>query len=134
MILDSKNIEAIEKLDKRRLLLESQKLAVKPFSEEKSKVEEISREVIGSMENFEDVLLTGSVQEKKERMRAFVSHIEVDKSNNTVTCFVRKIPETQNGVNFLYNSDLQFHRSYPNLLSCVLRSAVHLPGCLLFVL
>jgi hypothetical protein len=59
------------------------------------------------MENFEDVLLTGSVQEKKERMRAFVSHIEVDKSNNTVTCFVRKIPEAQHGVDFLHNSDLR---------------------------
>ena len=96
--------DRLEKLDKRRILLEGEKLAWGSSNPVNFDVEKETQEILGYLENLEDVLLSGENKEKKERIRYFVAKVEVDQATRKATCYLYKIPKI---VNIASHSDLR---------------------------
>jgi DNA invertase Pin-like site-specific DNA recombinase len=86
--------DRLEKLDKRRLTLEAQKLAMESSDSERFDVDKAVKEILGLLDNLEDVLLSGQNNEKKERIRHFVAKVEVDQAARKATCYLYKTPKT----------------------------------------
>ncbi|MGB8658578.1 MAG: recombinase family protein [Candidatus Zixiibacteriota bacterium] len=86
--------DRLEKLDKRRIVLEGEKIAISSPAQAEFDVDKAIQEILEPVNHLQDVLMSGADKEKKQRIRSFVAKIEVNPTERKATCYIHKIPKT----------------------------------------
>jgi DNA invertase Pin-like site-specific DNA recombinase len=85
----------LKDLGKERKRLQRELDDLKEVPDKDVDVNQLVDEVLGCMENFDDVFKEGTLEEKKEFIRLFVEDIQLDAAGMTATVRIRKFPAAQ---------------------------------------